>query len=128
MMSKLGGSGAGVAFHTTGEIGAIPSATRPGVSERRAALALPRRGPTAEPDWRLGDGRSLMALYGAEAVTIDRNAGDFKVPDQIRAGQEVPAYRRLCLALLPSPVCMSNPQKGPNAWSQPYSHALDDSS
>ena len=100
-MSKLGSlERAGAALHTSEGIGAIPSATHPGASEffrkhglRRAALALAilavavLSDPLARTDCRAelapADTRSLMALCGAEAVTIDRNAREFKTPDQI---------------------------------------------
>jgi len=36
---------------------------------KHASLVLPQLG-------------NVMALYGAEAVTIDRNARDFRLPDQ----------------------------------------------
>ena len=119
-MSKLGSlKRAGAALHTTGEIGAIPSATRPGVSEPRAALAILAvtvlSDPSARTDRRTGlapaGGRSLMAVDGAEAVTIDRNARDFKVPDQIESKSRPGSASQstLCLALLPSPVSRSNP-------------------
>jgi hypothetical protein len=66
-----------------------------------------------------------MALYGAEAVTIDRNARDFKLPDQFewkaRPGSTSqsailfgdPAKPGLYVELL---------KRGPNDWSQPHSH------
>ena len=41
-----------------------------------------------------------------------RENSKFRIRSNGRAGQEVPANRRLCLALLPSPVCMSNHQTG----------------
>ena len=44
-------------------------------------------GPSAKTNKRAGlirpDAGSLMAVYGADAVTVDRNARDFKLPDQI---------------------------------------------
>jgi len=42
-----------------------------------------------------------------------RENSKFRIRSNGRAGQEVPANRRLCLAHLPGPVGMSNPQTGP---------------
>jgi hypothetical protein len=66
-----------------------------------------------------------MAFYGAEAVTIDRNARGFEVLDQIEwKSWPGSASQSATLFGAPSkPVFMSNPQTGPHAWSQPYSHA-----
>lgn len=70
----------------------------------------------------------LMALYGADAVTIDRNAREFKLPEQIpwkgRPGSATqtafvfgdPAKPGLYVELL---------KRGPNDWSQPHSHPND---
>ena len=67
---------------------------------KHASLVLPQLG-------------NVMALYGAEAVTIDRNARDFKLPDQFvwDRVQETQARRRLCLAIRPKPACTC---KSPN--------------
>ena len=71
------------------------------------------------------DLRSLMALYGADLVGIDRNARDFKFPDQFEwkprpgnNGQTValfgdPSKAGLYAQLLKRPA---------DDWSQPHSH------
>lgn len=71
---------------------------------------------------------NLMALYGADAVSIDRNARDFKPADQIewkgRPGSVTqtaivfgdPAKPGMYVELL---------KRGPNDWSQPHSHPND---
>jgi len=75
-----------------------------------------------------GGARSLMALYGAEVVSIDRNARDFKMPDQFvwkprpgNTGQTAnlfgdPAKPGLYAEIL---------KRVPNDWSQPHSHPND---
>jgi len=93
-----------------------------------AALA----GPWATTNKHAGlippDARNPMALYGADAVTIDRSARDFKLPDQIEwkgrpgsASQTAilfgdPAKPGLYVQLL---------KRGPDDWSQPHSHPND---
>jgi len=74
------------------------------------------------------DVRNLMALYGADAVSIDRNARDFRMPDQIewkgRPGSVTqtaivfgdPTKPGLYVQLL---------KRGPDDWSQPHSHPND---
>jgi len=54
-----------------------------------------------------------MAIYGADAATIDRSARDFKLPDQFE-WKERPGStdkRRSCLAILQGPGCSC---KSPN--------------
>jgi hypothetical protein len=88
--------------------------------------------PTAKTDKRAGvispDVRNLLAVYGADAVTIDRNARDYKLPDQIewkgRPGSTSqtaivfgdPSKPGLYVQLL---------KRGPDDWSQPHSHPND---
>lgn len=88
--------------------------------------------PSAKTNKRAGvipaDIRNLMALYGADAVTIDRNARDYKMPDQFewkgRPGSPTqtaflfgdPAKPGMYVELL---------KRGPNDWSQPHSHPND---
>ena len=88
--------------------------------------------PSAKTNKRAGvitpDARNLMAVYGADAVTIDRNARDYKLPDQIewksRPGSSSqtaivfgdPSKPGLYVQLL---------KRGPNDWSQPHSHPND---
>src|SRR5579864_5176336 len=71
---------------------------------------------------------SLMAAYGAETVTIDRNARDYKLPEDIqwrgRAGSPNqsailygdPSKPGLYVQLL---------KRGPNDWTKPHSHPND---
>ena len=69
---------------------------------------------------------SLLAAYGAETVTIDRNARDYKLPEDIpwrgRNGTESatlfgdPSKPGLYVQLL---------KRGPNNWTQPHSHPND---
>ena len=121
-MSKLGGSGP----------------ERPSIQARklvrsRAPLAFVQAssfenwavsgGPGAGNPGRGGSFRSLgedrpPSRTGACGRTkldgpLLRENSKFRIRSNGRAGQEAPANRRLCLALLPSPVCMSNPQTGP---------------
>jgi hypothetical protein len=72
--------------------------------------------------------RSLMAAYGADAVTIDRSARDYKLPDQVpwkgRPGSVTqtallygdPTKPGLYVQLL---------KRGPDDWSMPHSHPND---
>ena len=74
------------------------------------------------------DARNLMALYGADAVTVDRNARDFKLLDQVEwksrpgsASQTAvvfgdPSKPGLYVTLL---------KRGPDDWSQPHAHPND---
>lgn len=69
-----------------------------------------------------------MALYGADAVTVDRNARDFKLLDQVEwksrpgsASQTAvvfgdPSKPGLYVTLL---------KRGPDDWSQPHAHPND---
>ena len=66
-----------------------------------------------------------MALYGADAVTIDRNARDFKLPDQFEwKGAEGAASKTASLFGDPSKpgLYVQITKRGPNEWSQPHSH------
>jgi len=107
-------------------------------SLRRTALALGIvvvavfSGPSAKTNKRAGltppDIRNLLAAYGAETVTVDRNARDFRLPDQIdwksrpgSASQAAivfgdPSKPGLYVQLL---------KRGPDDWSQPHSHPND---
>jgi hypothetical protein len=77
-------------------------------------LALAFAGPWANTHHGSGPISSyapnLLAVFGADAVTLDRNAREYKLPTRLngKAVLEAPAKRRFCLAILPSPVCMSN--------------------
>ena len=79
---------------------------------KRAGLVLPNVG-------------NVMALYGADAVTIDRNARDFKLPDQFEWQQRTGnADKTAILFGDPSKAGMyvQITKRGPNVWSQPHSH------
>jgi hypothetical protein len=72
--------------------------------------------------------RNLMAAYGAEAVTIDPNAREFKLLDQVQ-WKGRPGSPNQTAILFGDP---SKPgfyvqllKRGPNDWSQPHSHAND---
>jgi hypothetical protein len=68
---------------------------------------------------------NLMALYGADAVTIDRNARDFRLPDQFdwKGGPDA-ANKTATLFGDPSKpgLYVRVTKRGPNVWSQPHSH------
>ena len=105
---------------------------------RRPALAVAMlalvvfSNPSAKTNRRTAqvapDVRSLMALYGADAVTIDRNARDFKLPSQID-------WKSRPGSVTQNAVVFGDPSKpgiyvqllkrGPDDWSQPHSHPND---
>src|ERR1700680_3092162 len=74
------------------------------------------------------DLRNLIALYGADAVSIDRNARDFRLPDQIE-------WKGRPGSVTQAAVVFGDPTKpglyvqllkrGPDDWSQPHSHPND---
>ena len=78
---------------------------------KHAVLVLPQLG-------------NVMALYGAAPVTIDRNARDFKLPDQF-AWQERPGSPSKTATLFGDPskagLYVQIAKRGPNEWSQPHS-------
>src|SRR5712691_1362449 len=85
--------------------------------------------PSAKTNKRAGlippDVRNLMAVYGADAVTIDRNARDFKLPDQFEwKGRPGSASKTAALFGDPSKpgLYVQVTKRGPNDWSQPHSH------
>jgi len=88
--------------------------------------------PSAKTNQRAGlispDARNLMALYGADAVMIDRNARDYKLPDQIEwKGRPGSASQTAVLFGDPSKpgLYVQLLKRGPNDWSQPHSHPND---
>jgi hypothetical protein len=105
---------------------------------RRTALALGIvvvavfSGPSAKTNKRAGltppDLRNLMAVYGADAVTIDRNARDFKVPDQTD-WKSRPGSASQTAVLFGDPskpgLYVQLLKRGPDDWSQPHSHPND---
>ena len=73
----------------------------------------------------LQHGTNMMAIYGADIVTIDRNARDFKLPDQFEwKGSEGGASKTATLFGDPSKpgIYVQITKRGPNEWSQPHSH------
>ena len=68
---------------------------------------------------------SLMVLYGADAVTIDRQARDFRLPDQFEwKGRPEDANKTAILFGDPSKpgLYVQITKRNPNVWSQPHSH------
>jgi hypothetical protein len=68
---------------------------------------------------------NMMAIYGADVVTIDRNARDFKLPDQFEwKGAEGGTSKTATLFGDPSKagLYVQITKRGPNTWSQPHSH------
>jgi len=68
---------------------------------------------------------SLMGLYGADAVTIDRNARDFRLPDQFEwKGRPEDANQTAILFGDPSKpgLYVQVTKRKPDVWSQPHSH------
>jgi len=95
---------------------ALAAVSNPSASTKQQAGQLPP------------DVMKLMAVYGAEVVTFDRNSRDYKLSDQIAwkgrpgSGNQSailfgdPSKTRLYVQLL---------KRGPNNWSQPHSHPND---
>ena len=102
---------------------------------RRTALALGilalavLSDPSAKTSQRAGlvlsDTRNLMAIYGADAPAIDRNARDFRLPDQLQ-WNERPGSTDKTATLFGDPskpgMFVQVTKRGPNVWSQPHSH------
>jgi hypothetical protein len=78
---------------------------------KQAAEALPHTG-----NW--------MALYGAEVSTIDRNARDFRLPDQFEWKDNGSGSKTATIFGDPSKpgLFVQVTKRGPNIWSQPHSH------
>jgi len=69
-----------------------------------------------------------MALYGADAATIDRNSRDYKLADQIEwKGRPGSGSQSAILFGDPSKpgLYVQLLKRGPNNWSQPHSHPND---
>lgn len=66
-----------------------------------------------------------MVIYGADAVTIDRNARDFKLPEQFEF-KGGPGSASKTASLFGDPakpgLYVQVTKRGPNEWSQPHSH------
>ena len=88
-------------------------------------------GPSGRTNQRGGltpDLRSLMAVYGADAVTVDRNARDFRLPDQADwKGRPGSASQTAVLFGDPTKpgVYVQLLKRGPDDWSQPHAHPND---
>ena len=76
-------------------------------------------------DLVLSHAGNVMALYGADAVPIDRNARDFKLPDQFD-WQALPGSASKTATLFGDPsktgLYVQVTKRGPNNWSQPHAH------
>jgi len=88
--------------------------------------------PSAKTNQRAGlippDVMKLMAVYGAEAVTLDRNSRDYKLSDQIEwKGRPGSGNQSAILFGDPSKpgLYVQLLKRGPNNWSQPHSHPND---
>jgi len=66
-----------------------------------------------------------MVLFGADAVSIDRNARDFRLPDQIK-WEVRPGATDQTAMLYGDPakagMYVQLTKRGPDVWSQPHSH------
>ena len=72
--------------------------------------------------------RAVMVLSGADAVSIDRNARDFRMPEQIEwRGRPGSANQSATLFGDPSKAGFNVQllKRGPDDWSQPHSHPND---
>ena len=68
---------------------------------------------------------NLMALYGADTVTIDRNARDYKLPDQFawKGRPEDPNQTAVLFGDSSKPgMYVQITKRKPDVWSQPHSH------
>jgi len=68
---------------------------------------------------------SLMAAYGADAVTIDRNARDYRLPEQFAwKGRPEDANKTALLFGDPSKpgLYVQITKRNPDVWSQDHSH------
>ena len=74
------------------------------------------------------DVRSLMALYGADAISIDRNARDYKLLDQVE-WKGRPGSANLGAVVFGDPtkagMYVQLLKRGPDDWSQPHAHPND---
>src|SRR5258708_930713 len=66
-----------------------------------------------------------MVMYGADAVTIDRNARDYRLPDQFKWESRAGSTDQTAILYGdPSKAGMyvQLTKRGPGVWSQPHSH------
>ena len=88
--------------------------------------------PSAKTNRRSGlihsDVMTLMAVYGADADTFDRNARDYKLPDQIE-WKGRPGSGNYSATLFGDPskpgLYVQLLKRDANNWSQPHSHPND---
>jgi len=76
----------------------------------------------------LRDAHSLMTIYGADAVTIDRGARDYKALDQVdwKSRPGVTSQTAVVFGDPSKPGMYAQLLKrGPDDWSQPHSHPND---
>ena len=93
-----------------------------------AALSNPSARTKQQASLLPPDVMKLMAVYGAEAVTLDRNSRDYKLPDQIEwKGRPGSGNQSAILFGDPSKpgLYVQLLKRGPNNWSQPHSHPND---
>lgn len=88
--------------------------------------------PSAKTSKRAGvvppEVANLMAAYGAETVTLDRNAREYKLPDQIPwSGRADSGNQSAILLGDPSKpgLYVQLLRRGPNNWARPHSHPND---
>jgi hypothetical protein len=93
-----------------------------------AILSEPSARIDKTPGQTRSEPRNLLAAYGADAVMIDRNARDFKLPEQIE-WKSRPGSSSQTAVLFGDP---SKPglygqllKRGPNDWSEPHAHTND---
>lgn len=110
--------------------------TRHGVRHSLLALGILAVAIVSDPSAKISkragpipaDLRNIMALYGADAVAIDRNARDYRMPEQIE-WQSRPGSTTQTAVVFGDPskpgLYMQLLKRGPNDWSQPHSHPND---
>jgi hypothetical protein len=93
-----------------------------------AVLSDPSAKTNKQPDRIPPHVQNMMALYGADAVTIDRNARDFKLPEQVDwKGRPGSANQSATVFGDPSKpgFVVQLLKRGPNDWSRPHAHPYD---
>jgi len=84
----------------------------------------------SNPAARFNEQRGLrvaqsMVMYGAEAVSIDRNARDYRLPDQFK-WESRPGSTDQTALLYGDPskpgMFVQVTKRGPGVWSQPHAH------
>ena len=111
-MFKLGNRGLRRTALALGVLALVVFSGSSARTNRQTGLVLPHAG-------------NLMVMYGADAVSIDRNARDFRLPDQFKfEGSPKSASQTATLFGDPSKagLYVQVTKRGPNEWSQPHSH------